>query len=235
MHSHVVSRPSSKRAALARGSIGATWDALADDGSRDDDVAAVEEVGVGALAGRRRGRTVGAGVLEDQGLVADASAGSITGGSASSRRHQLGGVDGLRARLGEHDGEDLADEADLAGGDERAEHLLGDSGERGAEHPEVDVGGGQHLHAGQRGRLRRVDLQDPGVRQVRAHERRVQRPRQLKVVDVLPLAGDEPRVLAPADALADHGRVIPERIQATNTPWKGSRAHRETAPPGTAG
>jgi hypothetical protein len=138
-------------------------------------------------------------------------------------------------RLGEHHGEDLAHEADLASGQERAEHRLGDTRERHAEHSEVDVGGGQHLDARPRGRLRRIDLHDPGMRPVRAHERGVQRSRQLEIVDILPRAGDEARVLAPTDALADHPRRIPERIQVTNTAWKGSLAHSETAPPGTAG
>ena len=37
---------------------------------------------------------------------------------------ELGGVDGLRARLGDHDRDRLADEAHLVGGQHRAAHLL---------------------------------------------------------------------------------------------------------------
>ena len=60
-------------------------------------------------------------------------------------------------------------------------------------------------------------------------------PWQLEVVDVLAVAGDEPRVLAAANSLSDHvvSLLIASRIQAMNTPWKGSRAHSAAAPPGT--
>src|SRR5664279_5317130 len=56
-----------------------------------------------------------------------------------------------------------------------------------------------------------------------------------QVIDVAPLAREETRVLAAADSLTDHRPRMASRIQAMNTPWKGSRAHSETAPPGIAG
>ena len=63
--------------------------------------------------------------------------------------HELGRVGPGRAVVADDDGDDLADEADDVARDHRPAHLLVQAGQRhGAVGRQVDVGGGEDLHAG---------------------------------------------------------------------------------------
>ena len=201
---HSVSRPSSPHcAALERGSIGHAASRWLIDLALDDDLGGVEQVRVGALR-----RNVDAHVRPDAGVDHDLVAHRLLGVGHRLELlvvdvDELGGVDARLTAVGEHDRDDVANEPDRVGAQQRPEHLRVDRDER---RQRVDdsarVGGDEHLRAGGlRGRL--VDPVDLGVRHVRAHERQVQRARQRQVVDVAALASEEARVLAAANALSD--------------------------------
>ena len=109
--------------------------------------------------------------------------------------HHLGGVLALLERLGEHDGDRLADEADLAVGERRS----GEVGVHGGEAVvwrHAEVGGREDLdHAGHRACIVEVDGADGAVGDVGAHEHGVQLVRQVEIGEVLPAAGEQAGVL----------------------------------------
>ena len=128
----------------------------------------------------------------------------------------LGGVLGLRQRLGHHHRDRIADIAGLARRDRRMRRHLHRRAVLGMDHPAADqiadlvgrkLGAGQHRdHAGHSSRRGDVDLLDPGVRMRRAHEHRAGLARPADVVGVLALAGDEAEVFLAAHRCADPGR-----------------------------
>jgi hypothetical protein len=176
----------------------------ADDGAGDDGVAAVEERLV--VVGRAgAGGHVGARVREEQELVlrrllrVDDDRQRVVVDEDELRR-----VDAGRPVLADHDRDDLADEADDVRRHRRPAHLRLQTGKRRrAERRQVDVGGGEDLHAGQLGGRRRVDAVDACVREQRADERHAQRPFDGHVLDVLALAPQEAGVLAAQDPVAE--------------------------------
>ena len=183
--SHTVSRPSvDRRAAVERGSIGhaaSRW--LIDGAARRRRRSESNRFVVGARAGWCEA-DVGADVLDTAATSSPtASVMSVTAGQRLVvDQHELGGVDSPRARLGQHDGDDVADEPDLVARPETAGTSARRSrGTAAAGYTvEVDVGRGEHLDAGQRRGLRDVDVGDLRVRPRRAHERDVQRVRRAR-------------------------------------------------------
>ena len=126
---------------------------------------------------------------------------------------QLGGVAGLRQRLGDDEGDAVADVADAVGDEQRlegavalrrAEILRHQRRGDGAELVGDDVGAGQHQqHAGRGLGLGDVELLDPGVGVRRQHVDAVGHAGQHDVVDVAALPGQEALVLDPAHRLSD--------------------------------
>ena len=174
----------------------------------DDRLAVVEQPGVGAVLGRHAHTDVGAHVAEQQHLVA--RRGAWVGHHRQRfvvHHHELGGIHARGRPLGHHGRDDLPDEAHDVARQRRAVQALVDAEERRQrERPEVDVGGGEHLHARQRPRRVGIDAGDAGVRDLRAHERHRQLAGLAQAVDVATLAGQEPPVLQPPDALPDDVR-----------------------------
>ncbi len=180
-------------------------DLLALHRARDDHFAAVEQLRV-RLGGWDVDTSVGPQPLEQHHLVADGLAGV---GDGRQRvifdRHELGGVGRAVAGLADHDGDDVADEADLLRGDERTEHLRIDRDERGwRADGQIDVAGREHLGAGHLEGGRGVDREDSRVRLVGAHELDVAFAREPKVIDIVALPGQEPWVLATTNPLSDY-------------------------------
>ena len=150
----------------------------------------------------------------------------------------LGRVRALEAVLGEHDGNDLTREPGDVTRDHRSRHLLLETGHRHRERVERDVRGGECTGARDLGHGARVDARDPGVREDRADERRVQRALRLDVVAEGRGARDEPRVLAARHPVAEdaHGRRTLLRADRRRTAaWGWRRRRRPTgrggAPP----
>ena len=127
---------------------------------------------------------------------------------------QLGGVDGLRASLGDNRGHDVADEAHHPVGKRRAV-------ERGWQHHKslhrleahglVGVDGQDTGHGfGFAG----VDARYPCVRDRRAHEHDVRATRRHEVVEVLRLTREDPRIFDATYRVAEnrtgggHGRTL---------------------------
>ena len=105
---------------------------------------------------------------------------------------EVGGVGGRVLALGEDRGDDVAGEADRVAREDRPVHPLVDSQERRrAERPQVDVGGGEHLHPRQLQRLGDVDVGDPRVRVRGSDEGEDEIVRQRHVVHVAPRATQE--------------------------------------------
>jgi hypothetical protein len=112
------------------------------------------------------------------------------------------------AALGDDHGERLADVARLVEREERLARVedavrhggLPPAGERELvvahrRQCPLELGAGEHQrHAGRAGCAHRVDQPDASVRVRAAHEDGVQHAGQLEIGDVLPLAGEEPRV-----------------------------------------
>ena len=103
---------------------------MVEEPARDDDFAVLEVlVGVGVLR-HAEGRGVEHGVRA--GRVVDQGLGGHRRLDVDERReevdvdeHHLGGVDGLRERLGDDRGDRLTDEADLVAGEHRARRRSG--------------------------------------------------------------------------------------------------------------
>jgi hypothetical protein len=117
---------------------------------------------------------------------------------------ELEGVAGGVAVLGDDEGDLLALEAHLVGGQHG--HGVGRQGRCPGEVESLEVlagDDGEHLRV--REGLGGVDGDDPGVRQRRAQDRAVQHPGQHDVVEVAALAADEPRILLALDA------AVPDR------------------------
>ena len=136
------------------------------------------------------------GASSSSALVMSTSTGQVVGVDVDHR----GGVDGLRAGLGDHDRDRLADEAHLALGQDGAAHLLRGVHGRpgGAERLELQVGRGVDADdARHPRRLLGLDLVDRAVGRRGAHEDGVQRTRLPQVVRVRPCPAQERRVLDP--------------------------------------
>ena len=130
--------------------------------------------------------------------------------------HRLGAVDRRRARLGEHGGDFLILEEHFA---DREHHLLVEAveGRQPAEAGGLEVLAGDHrLDAGHLHRLADVDALDLGVRIRAAHQREVEHARKREVVDVVPLALDEARILLALHRHAD--RMQRFRLNAHRSP-----------------
>ncbi len=116
---------------------------------------------------------------------------------------EVAGVLGDVSRLGDHRGHRLADVTHAIHGDavlhhRRACELRGRTG-----HLLGFLARHHQQHARQRTRLRHVDPLDARMRPVRAQHRGVSHVRELHVVDVAALAGEQARVLHPLHVLAD--------------------------------
>jgi hypothetical protein len=134
---------------------------------------------------------------------------------------QLERVAGRVAVLGHDEGDLLALEAHLVGG----QHRLGVLRHR--RHPrEVQpgqVGAGDHgADLGVRDGRRRVDRQDLRVGQRAAQDRSVQHAGELEVVDVAALAAHEPRVLLARHATVAqrHGRLFDGGHRVSPPRWR---------------
>ena len=135
----------------------------------------------------------------------------------------LGGVPGLRQRLGENDGDRVADVVRLAVRERRMRRHLHRRAVLGRDHPAANeiadlvarkLGAGEHReHARHFGRGGAVDRFDPRVGVGRAQEIGVALPRTVHVVGVVTLAGDEALVLFAAHRRTDsgcaHGGLLP--------------------------
>ena len=137
---------------------------------------------------------------------------------------QLGRVLGLRERLGDHEGDVIADVADAVGAEHGPQPVgaLGavPVGQRHGAGQKVaaagfDVRAGDHgEHARRRSGRRDVERTDPGVRLGRADDAAVGLTGDVDVVGVAPLARDEALILHPPHRLADpefrHGDFPPQ-------------------------
>jgi hypothetical protein len=119
---------------------------------------------------------------------------------------EVGAVLGDVAVLGDDDRDGIADEAHVGIG-ERPQRRAGCVEQDRRLHRadvRVQLRRGEHRnHTGDRARRAGVDTRDPAARDIAAHERAVEQAGDDDVVDVTPPAGEQPRVLAPADRLAD--------------------------------
>jgi hypothetical protein len=116
-------------------------------------------------------------------------------------RHELGGIGGGVGRAGGHRGHRLAHEA-RARDDER-----GPAGRHEARRvePRLERGhvvgqvraGEEHRHPGRASRRLRVDPDEPRVRVGAPDEGGVKEPGEREVVEIAPLAGQQPRILEP--------------------------------------
>ena len=177
---------------------------LAEQRPGDDGVAAVEQLLV-VLGRAGAGGDVRAGSGEEQRLVLR---GVLRLDDDRQRvvvdEHELRGVRAGGAVVADHDGDDVADEADGVRGDERPSHALVEPGERRRpERRQVDVGAGEDLDAGKRRRGRGVDAPDAGVRQQRADEGDGGCALERQVLDVAALTAEEARVFLPQDAISE--------------------------------
>ena len=137
---------------------------------------------------------------------------------------QLGGVARLAECLGHHEGDTVADEAHLLGGEQRLERAMALRGaeilrhqvrREGAEMLGRGIGPGQHGEDAGRGlRLRGIDAADACVGVRRIDERPVALVRQVDVVDIATAAGEEPLVLHSTHRLTDSefGHVSPHSL-----------------------
>ena len=118
---------------------------------------------------------------------------------------QVGAVLGQVAAVGEHDGDALADVANLVGRQQAPYVLVGGGAEVRQRVGQLDGLGAGHDHhdAGQLPRRLRVDADDPGVCVRASYERRVEHPGDAHVVDVVATATQELRILDAANRLAD--------------------------------
>jgi hypothetical protein len=133
--------------------------------------------------------------------------------------HHLGRVDGLRARLGDNDRHDVADEADDIAGERRARQRSRDHGKTLSGF-EVEVVGRVHGDdARHRHCVARVDRLDAGMGHRRPDERQMEQTFDLEVVEVLGVAAQDARVLGAPHRVAEdrsrscHGR---KSIQSTH-------------------
>ena len=122
--------------------------------------------------------------------------------------NQSGGVLSDVPVLGQHDGDRVADKANLVPRQDRIGLLLliGDHLEDLdlLEAPLLEIGRGQdRLDARQRSGGRGVDRLDPSVGLRAAHEGELQRAGDTQIVGVAPGAREQPRVLDPRNAAAD--------------------------------
>ncbi len=178
--------------------------ALDDEGLGDHDLGVVEDAL--DLAGAPAGREVRARLVEQQWRVV--AQGLLGAGHRGQRidvgEHGLGRADRVGRGLGDHHGDDVTDEPDLARGQVRARHRLRDD----AGHPlaggEVDVRGGvDRDDPGETARLLDGHRVQRAVGDGRADEDRVQRALDREVGGVLAGPGDQGLVLGPLDAVAE--------------------------------
>src|SRR5215207_1065623 len=133
--------------------------------------------------------------------------------------HQLGGVDGLRPRRGDHNRQHVADEADDVVGEGRACQGRRNHGEP-LHRFEAEVVGRVHRHdPGHLLRVARVDRLDLRVRDRGSHERDVKQTFDVEVVEVAGLAAEDAGVLGALDGIAEnrsrgrgHGRNLYSRL-----------------------
>ena len=98
---------------------------------------------------------------------------------------ELHRIDGRLARVGDHRGDDVADEPDASGRERRPRHPRVDAHEFGRDiEGQGQILGGEDLDSGPCESRRRVDREDVGVREHRSDERDVQFAGDMDVVDV---------------------------------------------------
>ena len=163
-----------------------------------------------AERGRDRPGDVAAGFFEQENI-------GLARGIAVDHRGKRLDIDGDRLQcilgqrdaVGDHDGDRLADKADLVGGDDRLHVTLG---RRQRVVPQrnrrylADVGRGDHrMDAGPRAGRRRVDRADAAVRDGAAQDHRVQHFFVGEIVGVLAAPGEKAQILEPLDRAADEG------------------------------
>ena len=125
----------------------------------------------------------------------------------------LGGVAGEIERVGDDDGDRIADMQDAIDGDRRPMRqihraavalLVGRHRRHRAEPVGLVVLAGQHrMHAGHLQRRARVDALDVGVGVRRAHDRGMELIGELEIVEIAPAPHQQARVLAPPHRLTD--------------------------------
>ena len=203
------------------------------------DVPVVDRVVRRRFVNERRALGGGLGGIDDRGqhLVID--------------HHLLGRVLGLRQRIGDHDGDRVADVIGLAGGDRRVRRHLhrravlrqhGPAADQIAELVLGELRAGEHAgDAGHAGRGLGVDVPDLGVRVRRADEIDRGLARPADVVGVVAFAGDEAMVFLAAHWGADtgrtHGSFLRRFFAGTLVPLGGFAIRRPSArrlPPGMA-
>ena len=165
-------------------------------------------IGIAAQRGQRRG-TVGRGAVDQQYMIRARTGRGRQGVDVELDR--LKRILGRRRAIGDHDGDRLADIADLAMRDHRLlvglerrhlllpERNLRDGAERRAHVRRRDDG----VHPGARERRRRVDGDDAAMRHGAAQDRRMQQAVAHDVVDILAAAAQETQVLDALDRAAD--------------------------------
>ena len=119
--------------------------------------------------------------------------------------NRLGGIAGLRQRLGHNGGHRLAHVTHLAAGQNRMRRLLhdfavfvGDLPTAGNAAHTFEIGSGKDFHNTRHPlSRRRVDLVDGSVRNVRAQEKHMGLSVQVDIVGIISLTRQKPDVLAP--------------------------------------
>ena len=146
--------------------------------------------------------------------------------------HELQRVLGEVAGPGDDHDDRLAHEPDDAVGEEAERPVAGVVEllfHPVVEHLRVEVGGGVHRdHAGQLAGRADVDRHDPAPRDVAAGEGGVEHPWDGDVVDVAPVAGEEPGVLRAGDPLA-HEAVAGGGLGCLGHAWSPSVPKRAAA------
>ena len=143
--------------------------------------------------------------------------------------HELGGVDGFGSTLGDDDGDDVADEADDVAREERPPHPLVEPGNRRRlERAELDVRRGEDLRA--RAARSAAEASIPRMRACaygRADEHRVERTRQLEVLDVEAVAAPgsaSPRAGGSADPSSRSSAGVSLGVASHRDPERGCPA-----------
>ncbi len=158
---------------------------------------------------------------------------------------QFGGVERLRHRLGDDEGDVIADPAHAVLGEDRIarlDHRRAVAALQAARDRQIapagrlDVGGGQHRqHAGRLFRGAHVERLDLRVRVLRAQHDAVRHAGQLDVVDIAAAALQQPRILEPRHALSDgeftHWPCLLELSFSFTGPVRGRNCPKSEASP----
>jgi hypothetical protein len=146
------------------------------------------------------------------------------------------GIVGFGLRRGHHQGHAFADETHALDGDDRAGRHLGSRNDPvrddGADLSRQVLAGKRQADAGRGAGCGEIDAADDGMGMRRSQDRHMQHARQLDVVDVAAVAGDELEILPPPQRLADifeswhhlsHGHEPPQRAIQPRVRCCGSR------------